>query len=136
MGLLDDAVHEFETALRGADRRRDVDCLSMVGACLMAKGDPRGAIAAFRRALASPHLTREAGKALHYELGDAHQAAGERDLALQCFRRVTQLDPAYREVAARLAALGDESRPARPNGAAVPEAPAGAPPRKKNIGYL
>ena len=71
--------------------------------------------------------TREAGKALHYELGDAHQAAGERDLALQCFRRVSQLDPAYREVAARLAALGDASRGPRGRTApSAPEAPAGA----------
>jgi tetratricopeptide (TPR) repeat protein len=144
MGLLDDAVHEFETALRGTDRRRDVDCLSMVGACRMAKGEPREAIAAFRRALMSPHLTAEAAKALHFELGDAHQAAGERELALQCFRKVSQLDGAYRQVAGRIAALGAAAspapagphRPARTNGAAAPEAPASAPPRKKNIGYL
>ena len=120
MGLLDDAVHEFETALRGGDGRREVDCLSMLGACRMAQGAPREAMAAFRRALASPHLTREAAKAIQFDLGDALEAAGERELALQCFRTVSQLDAGYRGVGGRLLALGgrpgpddDDAPPAR-----------------------
>jgi tetratricopeptide (TPR) repeat protein len=127
MGLLDDAVHEFETALRGGDGRREVDCLSMLGACRMAQGAPREAVAAFRRALASPHLTREASKAIQFDLGDALEAAGERELALQCFRTVSQLDAGYRGVGGRLLALGDRGGPDDP-------AARGAAARKRNAG--
>ena len=51
---------------------------------------------------------------------DALEAAGERELALQCFRTVSQLDAGYRGVGGRLLALGgrpgpddDDAPPAR-----------------------
>jgi pilus assembly protein FimV len=139
MALLDDAIQEFEVALRGADKRRAIDCLSMVGLCRMAKGEPREAIRAFRRALASEALTKEAAKAIQYELGAAHEAVGEAEVGLWFLQRVAKLDPAFREVGARIGELGggpgrppaDASRGARP--APAPRPPSGA---KKNIGYL
>jgi pilus assembly protein FimV len=155
MGLLDDAVHEFETALRGNDRKREVDCLSMIGLCRMAKNDPAGAAQAFRRALGSEYVTKDAAKALLFDLGAAHQAAGEGEVALFHLQKVAKLDPAFRDVAARVKALGGGPGrpPARPeppraaNGAAAPHpapavpAPAPRPAApvvgpKKNIGYL
>ncbi|MGC3997927.1 MAG: tetratricopeptide repeat protein [Anaeromyxobacter sp.] len=138
MGLLDDAIQEFEVALRGADRKREVDCLSMIGLCHLARSAPREAIAAFRRALGSEHLTRESAKALHYELGSAHEAAGEPEVGLFHFQKVARADGAYRDVAARIAALGggpgrppaDEPRPAaRPANGAAPRAAAPNLPR-------
>jgi tetratricopeptide (TPR) repeat protein len=147
MGLLDDAIHEFETALSGNDRRKEVDCLSMVGLCRMSKGEPAEAVKAYRRALASDHITREAAKAIHYDLAAAHEEAGDRDAALYYFHRVAKTDPAYRDATRRIAALGggpgrappEESRAAAP-AAARPVAPAPRPPApggaKKNIGYL
>jgi len=164
MALLDDAIHEFETALKGNDRKREIDCLSMIGLCRMAKGEAREAIRAFRRALAAASLTREAAKAIQYELGAAYEAAGEGEVGLWFLQRVAKADPAFRDVAARVQALGGgPGRPppdvrapaARANGAVTPPpAPARAngvpaPPRpapaaagrpasgaKKNIGYL
>ena len=150
MGLLDDAIHEFETALQGNDRRKEVDCLSMIGLCHAVKGDARAAIAAFRRALASDHLTRDAAKALHYEMAGAYESAGEREAALYYFQRVLKADSAFRDASKRTAALGggpgrpppDEARP-RPAGATArqvaarpPAAPSGGANAKKNIGYL
>ena len=144
MALLDDAVHEFEVALQGADKRRAIDCLSMIGLCRMAKGDHREAIRAFRRALASDALTKEAARAVQYELGAAHEAAGEAEVGLWFLQRVAKLDPAFRDVADRIRALGggpgrppaDASRGARPPPS--PSSPAKAPAAgaKKNIGYL
>jgi tetratricopeptide (TPR) repeat protein len=150
MGLLDDAIQEFETALAGNDRRKEVDCLSMIGLCLMAKGSAREAVEAYRRALASDHLTKDAAKAIHYDLATAHEAAGDREAALYYFQRVIKADPAFRDAAKHAAALGggpgrappDEARPAagaaRPPAAEPPPRPAapaaGGP--KKNIGYL
>ncbi len=157
MGLVDDAVHEFETALRGNDRKKEVDCLSMIGLCRMTKGEPKEAAEAFRRALSSDHLTKHAAKAIHYDLATAYDAAGDREAALYYFQRVAKADPAFRDAAKRAAALGGgpgrpppEERAARPTpngGAATPRPsppavrPATAVPKssggtKKNIGYL
>jgi tetratricopeptide (TPR) repeat protein len=156
MGLLDDAIQEFETALAGNDRKKEVDALSMIGLCRMAKGETRPAIAAYRRALRSDHLTRDAAKAIHYELGVAYEADGDRQVALWYLQKAAKADPGFRDVGKRVAALGGgpgrppadaeggaSPRPAAraatspPRPAAPPPAPkpAGAGP-KKNIGYL
>jgi len=152
MGLIDDAIHEFETSLAGNDRRKEVDCLSMIGLCQLAKGDPRGAVKAFRRALASDHLSKDAAKAIHYELASAYEDARDLEAALYYFQRVSKADPAFRDTRKRAAALGGGpgrpppedargSSPAPPHAAPLPLAaparpapPGGAP--KKNIGYL
>ena len=163
MGLLDDAVHEFETALGGNDRRKEVDCLTMIGLCRMQKGEGAEAVKAFRRALGSDHLTKDAAKAIHYDLAAAYEAAGEQEAALYYFQRVAKADPAFRDAGKRAAALGggpgrppaEDVRAAQARQAARPPAaprpapappsppptaarpippPAGAP--KKNIGYL
>jgi tetratricopeptide (TPR) repeat protein len=142
MGLLDDAIHEFETARGGNDRRREVDCLSMIGLCRMAKGEPREAVKAYRSALASQALTKDAAKAIAFDLAAAYEAAGDREAALFFFQRVVKADPGFRDATQRVAALGggpgrpppeDARPPQRP-----PAAPAAHPPAatKKNIGYL
>jgi tetratricopeptide (TPR) repeat protein len=139
MALLDDAIHEFETALRGNDKRREVDCLSMIGLCRMAKGEPKEAIRAFRRALGSETLTKEAAKAIQYELGAAYEAAGDAEVGLWFLQRVAKADAAFRDVAARVAALGGGPGRPPPDARGAPRA---APPKpapaaaKKNIGYL
>jgi tetratricopeptide (TPR) repeat protein len=153
MGLLDDAIHEFETALGGNDRKKEVDALSMIGTCRMAKGETPKAIAAWRRALRSEHLSRDAAKAIQYELGVAYEAQGDRESALWYLHKAAKADPAFRDVGGRLDALGGgpgrpppdaeggASRPAGRAGPARAAAPsaasrsAGAGP-KKNIGYL
>jgi tetratricopeptide (TPR) repeat protein len=145
MGLLDDAVHEFETATRGTNRKKEVDALSMIGLCRMQQGRSKEAIEALRRALRSDYLTRDAGKAIHFDLGAAFEAAGQPEVALWYLHKVVKVDGAYRDVSRRVASLGggpgrppaDEARPAAPAPAApAPRpAPAAAGP-KKNIGYL
>jgi tetratricopeptide (TPR) repeat protein len=146
MGLVDDAIHEFETALAGKDRRREVDCLSMIGLCHLSKGDGAGAIAAFRRALASDRLTRDAAKAIHFDLAAAYEERGDGEAALYYFQRVAKADAAFRAVAERVAALGggagrappdDQPRaPAASGGRSPPPQIPRASPGKKNIGYL
>ena len=163
MGLIDDALHEFETALTGNDRRREVDCLTMIGLCRMAREEPKEAVAAYRRALGSEFLTKDSAKAIHYELASAYEASAQPEVALHYLQRVLRSDPAYRDAAMRVRALGGgagrpppegEARTAaalaapRPvNGAvagarpaaARPAVPAPGPapaPSKKNIGYL
>jgi tetratricopeptide (TPR) repeat protein len=106
MGMLDEALEQFRSALAGGDRRREVEILNMIGVCLGLKGRHREAIGAYLQALASEFVTEEAAKALHFELGAAHEALGEPDLALGYFQKVAQGDPGYRGVVERVSRLG------------------------------
>jgi pilus assembly protein FimV len=123
MGLLDDALHEFEVALSGKGRKKEIDCLTMIGVCRMEKGEPAAAVEAYQRALRSDHVTPEAARAIHYEIAAAFEASGDLLSALQFIQKVLKADPGYRDaqaIAARLAST-----------------PAAAPPGpKKNIGYV
>ena len=146
MGLIDDALSEFRTALSGKNRRKEVDVLSMVGLCHEAKGEYREAVQAFRRALNSEFLTGEAAKALHYELGVAHDALSEAAVALWYFQKIVKIDPRYRDARAHVERLGGgpgESPREEPAAAAgrapapADPAPAPVPPGpKKNIGFV
>jgi len=126
MGLLDDALHEFEVALAGKGRKKEIDCLSMIAVCLMEKGDAAGAVQAYQRALQSDRLTTDAARALHYEIAGAYEASGDRASALQFLQKVLKVDPSYRDAQAMSARLG----------AAVAPAAGSAPGPKKNIGYV
>jgi tetratricopeptide (TPR) repeat protein len=154
MGLLDDAVHEFETAARGNNRKKEVDSLSMIGLCRMEQGRAKEAVEALRRALRSDYLSKDAAKAIHFDLGAAFEASGQPEVGLWYLQKVVRIDAGYRQATQRVAALGggpgrppaDEPSAPRPTispnpatgarpGAATPPAPGGAGP-KKNIGYL
>jgi tetratricopeptide (TPR) repeat protein len=155
MGLLDDAIHEFETAFKGPNRKMDLECLTMIGLSQVTKGDAQGAVATFRQALRLEKLSGDAIKALHYELAAAHEAAGEKEVALFYFQKIRKVDPAYRDTLTRVSALGGgPGRPPRteaeakspPNGtsplqvgplAGRPGLPTqGKTGPKKNIGYV
>ncbi len=158
MGLLDAAIEEFETASKGNNKRKEVDCFSMIGLCRVAQGDTKAAIKAFRHALSSDYLNRDAAKALHFELAAAYEEAGDKDGALFFLQKLNKIDPAYRGVGAKVAALGggpgkvpaEFAAAARPPGSAPRPAPARPPSgsrtggssptpvpgSKKNIGYL
>jgi tetratricopeptide (TPR) repeat protein len=137
MGLVDDALAEFETALKGASKKKEVDCLTMLGLCRMAKGDHAGATQAFRRALRSPDLRPEASRAIHYELALAYEAQGDAEAALWYLQRVVKADASFRDAAARLRKLG--GGPGRPPPDPAASAAPGAPPPRggpQNIGYV
>lgn len=165
MGLLDAAVEEFETAAKGNNKKKEVDCHSMIGLCRVAQGDTPGAIKSFRRALGSDYLNKDAAKALHFEIGAAYEANGDTDFALFFFQKLNKIDPTYREIGAKVAALGGGAgkvppefaaaaargaaprapaapgKPAAPARPPTPGRPAGpattpVPGSKKNIGYL
>ncbi len=106
MGMLDEALEQFRSALAGGDRRRDAEILNMIGVCLGMKGRHGEAIEAYRQALQSEFLTGDAAKALHFELGAAHEALGEPEVAVWYFQKVAHGDPSYRGVAGKVSRLG------------------------------
>jgi pilus assembly protein FimV len=109
MGMLDEALEQFRSALAGGDRRREVEILNMIGVCLGLKGRHAEATEAYLKALDSEFLTDEAAKALHYELGAANEALGDPEVALWYYQKVAPADPGYRGVAERVFRLGGGS---------------------------
>jgi tetratricopeptide (TPR) repeat protein len=106
MGMLDEALEQFRSALAGGDRRREVEILDMIGICLGLKGEHREAVETFRRALQSEFLTGDGAKAVHFELGVAHEALGEPEIALWYYQKIAQGDPGYRGAGERVVRLG------------------------------
>lgn len=149
MGLVDDAIGEFTVAKQGCPgKKKELDCLTMIGLLHMQKGNARAAIDAFKEALGSEHATAEVAKALRFELGTAWQSAGSPGKAVHHFKAVAASDPNFRDVAdslKRLALVAPEEDPIPvKNGVAKPAAggsgrPTGAakPPGKAGkVGYV
>jgi len=140
MGLLDDALHEFEVALGGKGKKKELDCLTMIALCRMEKGDASGAVQAYLRALGSDDLTPQSARAVHYEIGVAYEASGDPQAALWYLQKVVKADPGYRDTKALVARLGGgPGRPPEPpptRGGAGPASAPTAAGAKKNIGYV
>lgn len=96
MGLLDDAVEQFDKALNDPDRR--LDCLTLKGLCLLEKGDFEQASETFKTGLALQDITEEERVSLYYELGLLFVACGQPLEALDSFQCVADVHPLFREV--------------------------------------
>jgi tetratricopeptide (TPR) repeat protein len=140
MGLMEDAVSEFTIARKGCvGKRKEVDCLSMIGMLQVMRGDFPPAIDAFLQALTSEHAKEDVEKSLRFDLGGAYEAAGQQGRALSQYLRVQRLDPSYREVAdhvERLSAVTSPeddapAPPARPGGAG-----GGGKPGVRKVGFV
>ncbi|HTJ84176.1 MAG TPA: hypothetical protein VL400_20795, partial [Polyangiaceae bacterium] len=106
MGLVSDAIAEFELASR--DPSRECVCRSMIGMMHMEQGNVEQAIDAFLLGLAAGQKTPEQEAALTYEIGAAYEPRDAAQ-ALYYFQLVARIDPSYRDfrgtVADRIAAL-------------------------------
>ncbi len=103
MGLLEEAIHEFQTAMR--DPARFLECAAMIGNCLVELGRPEEAISHYKQALEGEQANLEARLALRYELGRTFEGAGELEKALEQFQSIKVADPTYRDVGERISAL-------------------------------
>lgn len=156
MGLVDDAIGEFNVAREGcAGKKKEIDCLSMIGLLAVQKGDGAMAVDALKEALGNEFAQGEVAKGLIYELAVAHETAGSPGKALFCFQHVAQLDASFRDVSAQVDRLAAQTAPeseslpsAAPRGK-PPTNPSGAPaaaraaspssaapPKSRKVGYL
>jgi tetratricopeptide (TPR) repeat protein len=110
MGLVKDAVREFEMAAR--DAARECVCHSMIGLMLWEQGDTEGAVNAFIRGLHAEHKTTEQELALYYDLGSIHESRKNSGEALYYFHKVLKREPKFRDVAAKVRALQPKPAPA------------------------
>jgi len=100
MGLLDEAVGEFQVAAKSPALL--VECCSMLGLCFLEKGLPELAVKWYRRGLGTPDLSEEDQLGLLYDLGNAQMAADERDEAHHTFLDIYGTNSNYRDVVAKV----------------------------------
>lgn len=111
MGLHKDAIAEFEIASK--DPARACMCFFMIGVTHKELGDTQGAKEAFLKGLAAEQKTLEQEKGIEYDLAMIHEAQGSRGDYVKTLKSLAAKDPNYRDVSARIRALG-ESVPAKP----------------------
>jgi len=109
MGLLEEAISEFQKVAKATDRGRPfpytMQCCTLLGLAFMEKGQPGVAAIWYDRALRTPDLDPESVLALRYDLGVAQESAGEPGAALKSFSQVYAMNIDYRDVGERIAAL-------------------------------
>src|SRR3989442_5665843 len=109
MGLLEEAIGEFQKVAKASDRGRPfrytMQCCTLLGLAFMEKGQPAIAAIWYERALQTPGIDPESTLALRYDLGVAQESAGEPVAALKRFFQVFPAKIAYLDVGAHIAAL-------------------------------
>lgn len=100
MGLLDEAIAEFQKALRGtAERARTFESL---GLCFVEKGQLPVASTILQRALAEPNVGDEALVGVLYLLGAIAEELQQFAEAKQYYQRVFAVDIQFRDIGDRL----------------------------------
>jgi tetratricopeptide (TPR) repeat protein len=101
MQLIEPSIEEFKIAM--GDPERTLECCSMLSICEQARGDLDAAVEWLRKGILAPGFPPEDSIGLRYDLAEVYLQQGHPDMAGQEFRAVNDLDPDYRDVAARLA---------------------------------
>ena len=109
MDLIDDAIKEFEAALKGIEMRKGdplaIQCCGMLSTCFLKKNMPRSVIRWCQTGLDLTEPSSHEALAFRYDMGVAHSLAGSTDRAIECFDGIFNQDPGYRYVAQRIAVL-------------------------------
>jgi len=103
MGLLDDAIGEFQIALGSPARK--LASLHAMGLCALDLNRVPDAISHLEQALAFPEIPAEQQVALRFDLGCAYQRMGDLGRARGAFEAVAAVDPDFGEVGDRIAEL-------------------------------
>jgi hypothetical protein len=105
MGLIDDAIAEFQIASRS--RLKRVESIEALGGCFLDKQEPGVARTLLLRALDDPTVAHgdDTLRGVLYLLGLASEALGAREDGLRYYQRVYAVDIRFRDVAARIQTL-------------------------------
>ncbi len=103
MGLVEEAIAEFQKALRATGRR--VRTYEALGQCFLEQSQFQVAATVLQRALVEPGIGDEQLVGVLYLLGYASEALGRRDDAITYYQRVFAVDIRFRDVTERLNGL-------------------------------
>lgn len=103
MGLLDEAIAEFQKALRAPANR--VPTYEALGQCFIEKEQYPMAATILGRALQQPNMSENQLVGVLYLLGRCAQQRGQRDAAIEYYQRVFVVDIQFQDVGERLAAV-------------------------------
>ena len=96
-----EAIPLFQEAQK--DPRRRIAAMNQTGYCFFVKGWLADAIDVFTAAIDSYKLKDDAtGKELRYNLARAYEQQGDAEKALELYRKIAQLDFAYKDVSQRV----------------------------------
>jgi tetratricopeptide (TPR) repeat protein len=103
MGLLDEAIAEFQKALAGPSNR--LPTFEALGQCFLEKKQHKMAASILARALTEREASEEKLIGVLYLLGRATEMQGRMDEALSYYQRVFVTDIEFRDIAERINAL-------------------------------
>lgn len=103
MGLLDDAMKEFDISMSNPQR----ECIAhtMIGLCHMEKGAYAEAISRFKKGLYCDTKTEREELGLYYELGIAYELLKDPKEALYYYQKVQKRDGTFRNIGQKLKEL-------------------------------
>jgi len=120
MGLIDDAIAEFQTAMAGSFTPSN--CLLMIGLCRADRGETTEAIASLQQALALEGLSEQEAGGIYFEMGKIFQQGDDLPHARWAYEQAEQADPTMMGLPERLAELAEVT--AEAPAAVAPEATA------------
>ncbi len=103
MGLIDEAIAEFQVALRGGANA--LATLEMLGQCFVEKGQFAVAARVLDRALRLPGASDSDLVGVLYQLGRSEEALGHTQAAIDLFERVLSVDIRFRDATQRIDTL-------------------------------
>jgi tetratricopeptide (TPR) repeat protein len=103
MGLLDEAIAEFQKALRSPENR--LRTYEAIGQCFMDKGQYQMAATLLGRGLHEKGMSDDKMVGVLYLLGRACEALGKSEEALGYYQRIFVVDIQFRDVADRMSAI-------------------------------
>jgi len=103
MGLVDEAIAEFQVALRGG--ANPLATLELLGQCFVEKGQYAVAERVLERALTLPNVTEVDMVGVLYHLARAEEALGRPHEAREHYERVLSVDIRFRDTGRRIEAL-------------------------------
>jgi tetratricopeptide (TPR) repeat protein len=103
MGLLDDAIREFQTAKN--DSKKFVSSSNMLGLCYMEKGLYSLAIEVFKSAVENMKTQDEAYWAMKYDLAEAYEKDGKAKDAFELYTEVYGWNAKFKSVSDKISHL-------------------------------
>lgn len=108
MGLLDEAIGELQKVCHAIEKghpfTQPVQAYTWLAQCLVEKDVPQAAVRWYEKALKLP-LEEDSRLAVHYDLGNAQELAGNTKAAYIAFMECYSSNIDYRDVADRVKAL-------------------------------